>query len=999
MPGESCHQAGLRLFAQSQYDAAVGEFARALSEEETSDRWNDWASAELGCGRQVRAEWGYRRALHFVPAHRRAAVNFAHLLTAQGRFSEARTLLTPHAQSLNKAEKGSLANLILNSVTAGTSGSPSPALVPEHLLDAFLAVISLIPNDDPTMPAELRALNRSRLFDSRHYVGQCYELLKTLPLEVQPLAIEKLSARSKFDYRCLLILASHALAVNNPQNALSRAWEALEVKPYDLHVQRVLIQAELAVTPEQLRPQHPRAGLEEYLADSFCGEPWTHFMVQSDGTAYLCCSGWLVPPVGDVYKSSVKQIWNSPVTQALRASILDGSFRYCGRIHCAQIASRSLPRREAVSKEGLRSLPCIFLSPLPAADGAISPHAEPLDLAAAFPVVCPEGPKDVNLAHDATCNLACPQCRSEFHYGGKAERDRLDNLVQRFLSNGLLKNARSLRLNDGGDVFASKHCRNLLKELKPEDYSDLTLVLITNGQLCNRKAFDDLHLWGRLAVLNVSVDAATEETYRVLRRGGDFKRLLANLDFLDSARLHEGEKFELLLRFVVSALNFRELPAFVELARRFHAHVDFNFLRNHGTFPVAEFKQLDVANPSHPDHVEFLSLLEAEQLRDPCVTWGNLGYLRPPAAGFLRLLHPSRPFLPPAKLPAEQVRSGAKPHEAQPDISVIIPTYNRCAVLASCLDAFQQQTLAKERFELIVVDDGSSDETELFCRGFSRSFPMVYLRQSNAGAGAARRLGSDAARGKYLLLCNDDTIASPTLLAEHLRAQQRCGQDRCAVLGDFRYPVGAGRRALTSFFASRPFLFPQVSMQRGIYRGVRFFITCNLSVRRDAVLQAGSFDPRFRVAEDTELGARLGPNGCGVYFHPEALAWHSHLTFTTAHLVKRARSYAPANFMLCKKHPWLLGSGEGLFGKLDADWAANVKGVLDQSRRQISEWTKAIARFDNFDFAPLFSQPQGEVSEAERVLRTFDQIVPKVHTFHLLDALLELWEEKSPCPL
>lgn len=318
--------------------------------------------------------------------------------------------------------------------------------------------------------------------------------------------------------------------------------------------------------------------------------------------------------------------------------------------------------------------------------------------------------------------------------------------------------------------------------------------------------------------------------------------------------------------------------------------------------------------------------------------------------------------------------------------------------MASCLAALEQQSLAKERFEVIVIDDGSTDGTERLCQGLSMSFPLVYLRQHNAGAGAARKLGSEVARGKYLLLFNDDTIATPELLAEHLRAQHEFSPKRCTVLGDYRYPTEAGKRALTSFLATRPFLFPQVNMKAGFYRESWYFIASNLSIRREAVLGVGSFDPQFRVAEDTELGARLEQDGYRTRYHPKALAWHDHLMFTTADLIKRARAYAPADLLLFKKHPRLLGSGKGPFGSLDDDWAAKTRDSLDKSRQQVAELIRAIARFDNLDFAPFFSIRRGERTEAEIVLKTFDQIIPQVHWFHLFEMLLELWGdgEKEP---
>jgi GT2 family glycosyltransferase len=346
---------------------------------------------------------------------------------------------------------------------------------------------------------------------------------------------------------------------------------------------------------------------------------------------------------------------------------------------------------------------------------------------------------------------------------------------------------------------------------------------------------------------------------------------------------------------------------------------------------------------------------------------------------------------------SEKRRSGTS--RTKPDLSVIIPTYNRCAVLASCLAALKQQSLAKDRIEAIVVDDGSNDATERLCQGLRMPFPLVYLRQKNAGAGAARKAGTEAARGEYLLLFNDDTIATPDLLAEHLRVQRQHPHQKCAVLGHFRYPRYASKRALTSFFATRRFLFPQAFLEAGLYHDPAFFIGCNLSIRREAVLSAGSFDPQFRVAEDTELGIRLEQQGYGILYHPGALAWHDHLTFTAADLIARARVYAPADILLFKKHPRQLGSGQGPFGKFDAGWAAKTKNSLEQTRRQIDEWTQAIARFDHLDFAPLFSQRIGQVTEAELVLRAFDQIVPQVYWFHLFEKLLELREKDDSPPV
>jgi hypothetical protein len=117
---------------------------------------------------------------------------------------------------------------------------------------------------------------------------------------------------------------------------------------------------------------------------------------------------------------------------------------------------------------------------------------------------------------------------------------------------------------------------------------------------------------------------------------------------------------------------------------------------------------------------------------------------------------------------------------------------------------------------------------------------------------------------------NDDTIAGPNLLAQHLDLHHAHSTEKLAILGNFKLPEAAKNRVLTWFLSTQPFLFPQVGLKPGIYTNHSFFITCNVSVRRDLVLTVGSFDPDFRVAEDTELGIRLIQKGLKILYTPES---------------------------------------------------------------------------------------------------------------------------------
>jgi glycosyltransferase involved in cell wall biosynthesis/SAM-dependent methyltransferase len=327
-------------------------------------------------------------------------------------------------------------------------------------------------------------------------------------------------------------------------------------------------------------------------------------------------------------------------------------------------------------------------------------------------------------------------------------------------------------------------------------------------------------------------------------------------------------------------------------------------------------------------------------------------------------------------------------------ISVIVPTYNRRETLSMCLAALAAQSTSAKEFEVIVVEDGSTDETEEFCSAFKPPFAFDYVRQDNAGAGAARRMGVQRARGEYLLLFNDDTIASRDLVAKHLQTQQKHQREKLAVLGNFRYLPAAADRALTYYLGTSPFLFPQASLKAGVHAESALFVTCNLSVRRDAVLAAGSFNPEFRVAEDTDLGIRLMRTGFRVLYVPDAVAMHEHLPFTIGDLIRRAENYAPAQLLLFHKYPEMLGDGSGPFGRLDEASIAKIRDFVTRREEEVQAAVRALRQFDTVDFKPFFSRNLGARTAAEEVMELFSQSVPDIYFYFLFANFLKAWDEE-----
>lgn len=215
----------------------------------------------------------------------------------------------------------------------------------------------------------------------------------------------------------------------------------------------------------------------------------------------------------------------------------------------------------------------------------------------------------------------------------------------------------------------------------------------------------------------------------------------------------------------------------------------------------------------------------------------------------------------------------------EPELSVIIPTFNRAPILARCLQHLAAQTLAGERFEIIVVDDGSSDATAQVLATAQTGCTLVHEQQANLGPAAARNRGLRRARGQWVLFLNDDALLDRQALDIHLAEHARRGP-RAAVLGAFpMHPDFARLDAPVGHCLNHSdLIFDYWRMQADHAYDHHHFYTCNLSIAREFVLRHGGFDEGFvrMGAEDIELGLRLQQDGCEIFYRPDCVARHAH---------------------------------------------------------------------------------------------------------------------------
>ncbi len=215
-------------------------------------------------------------------------------------------------------------------------------------------------------------------------------------------------------------------------------------------------------------------------------------------------------------------------------------------------------------------------------------------------------------------------------------------------------------------------------------------------------------------------------------------------------------------------------------------------------------------------------------------------------------------------------------------VTVIIPTYNRKDILRRCLNAFAHQSYPAEKYEIIVIDDGSTDGTEDLVKSFLNNYicPLRYLKQENKGPAAARNLGIKNATGDVILFTGDDIIVQLNFLKEHMAWHDRYPDDSTAVLGHVTWSPDV---EITPFMrwlenGGPQFHFWQIK-DRIEVESSKYFYTCNVSLKKRFLLSMNLFfdeDFPHAACEDAELGMRLEVKGLVLKYNKNAIGYHDH---------------------------------------------------------------------------------------------------------------------------
>lgn len=226
------------------------------------------------------------------------------------------------------------------------------------------------------------------------------------------------------------------------------------------------------------------------------------------------------------------------------------------------------------------------------------------------------------------------------------------------------------------------------------------------------------------------------------------------------------------------------------------------------------------------------------------------------------------------------VEASPNDHKNMARLSVIIPTYNRKDQLALCLDRLNNQDTADSAYEVIVVDDGSTDGTDQLVKNAATNYQLKYIRQDNGGPGSARNRGVHEAGTDIVTFIGDDILVTTGFVRQHLAAHKAHPREHEAILGQVDWPQDFDVTPFMKYImgpSGAQFNFTEIRDYNNV--GYNRFYTSNVSIKKSLLLkQDVIFDSDFTYAamEDVELGYRLYQKGMRLIYHPDAMAYHNH---------------------------------------------------------------------------------------------------------------------------
>jgi pyruvate-formate lyase-activating enzyme len=348
-----------------------------------------------------------------------------------------------------------------------------------------------------------------------------------------------------------------------------------------------------------IKPKLTYRDADKKLSGKGCYYPFVYFGILAGGDIFACCPTWVPKKLGNILSDTVDEVLNNPDRVIMQNNMRKSIFDDCND-YCPQLSS--------------------LLTDVKNQYWSIVPLEQLENYVQTVPY-------QIVFSYDPSCNLQCPSCRNELIYFDPSDLEdqrgqqilKIHNRAKELVNKLLYENKKVIiDITGSGDAFASPLYWNYLLELANNPIPEnLKLTIRTNGVLMTKEKWDKLRpLWPIIHRVEVSVDAVNEDTYKIVRKNGNFIKLKKNLEHFDELVFNGAfpNLVDWITSFVVQKDNYKELKEYVNWQLTFKSQQKICFLLIAQWQHLSD-KQYKTMAVWHEDHKCYAELIEI--LKDP----------------------------------------------------------------------------------------------------------------------------------------------------------------------------------------------------------------------------------------------------------------------------------------------------------------------------------------------------------------------------------------------
>ena len=300
----------------------------------------------------------------------------------------------------------------------------------------------------------------------------------------------------------------------------------------------------------------------------YCENPWNCLELNNDGKCFFCNPCFSnFNTIGNIFEDDIDTIWNGEKAQNYRKDVLEKKYTYCNYNNC----------------NGRKEKDLRF-------EGLIAPY-----------------PEYINIGYDYTCAQKCIICRDEHQALPKEECEKWESRLESHLI-PITSNVKYMFINCRGEFFDSKHTQKMTAAILDAN-KNIKVEFISNGIKCTEENLRKHNLLDRMYKVHISLHAATRKTYEKIFRADKFEQVMENVKFISKLR-QEGKIEDFELMFVITDANYKDMPAFVNLAVQYNARAVFSACIGGYAEYIKNREEYAVFYQNHHNYNDFVKMIK-----------------------------------------------------------------------------------------------------------------------------------------------------------------------------------------------------------------------------------------------------------------------------------------------------------------------------------------------------------------------------------------------------